>query len=335
MTKIVTFADGFSSATIPTIESDPTKANITLNNLSSTAVNADIIPADSSKNLGSSAKKWLEVFAEKITSTAALVLNGTYVDANNTEIKNLATPTAGTSGANKDYVDNRVANPANITQSASYRFVTDTEKSTWNGKEPAITGGTTSQYWRGDKTFQTLDKAAVGLGNVVNLDTSNPANITQSASYRFVTDAEKAAWNAVSTYKDTYANLVTWASTASDSSFGFSTDTKILYYVVSGVLQEIDVMRTISGTITTAQITVGTSAVRATVSGSAPSANRKRLMITPSNITGNIYLGGSGVTSSTGKIIVGPDSLFIDWDSSDYYLISDTAGNTVSILEVV
>jgi hypothetical protein len=36
------------------------------------------------------------------------------------------------------------------------------------GAEPAITTGTTSQYFRGDKTFQTLDKTAVGLGNVDN-----------------------------------------------------------------------------------------------------------------------------------------------------------------------
>lgn len=40
-----------------------------------------------------------------------------------------------------------------------------------------------------------ITKTDVGLGNVVNKDTSNPANITQSASYRFVTDSEKATWN--------------------------------------------------------------------------------------------------------------------------------------------
>jgi hypothetical protein len=86
-------------------------------------------------------------------------------------------------------------NPANITQSASYRFVTDTEKNTWNGKENAIVVGTTAQYLRGDKTWQTLDKTAVGLSNVQNVDQTNPANITQSASYRFVTDTEKTTWN--------------------------------------------------------------------------------------------------------------------------------------------
>ncbi len=38
-------------------------------------------------------------------------------------------------------------------------------------------------------------KFQVGLGNVQNVDNTNPANIVQSSSYRFATDAEKASWN--------------------------------------------------------------------------------------------------------------------------------------------
>ena len=74
-------------------------------------------------------------------------------------------------------------NPVNILQTSNYRFVTDTEKSTWNGKENAITAGTTSQYYRGDKTFQTLDKTAVGLSNVDNTsDVNKPiSTATQTA----------------------------------------------------------------------------------------------------------------------------------------------------------
>ncbi|NTU42940.1 MAG: hypothetical protein HGA78_07785, partial [Nitrospirales bacterium] len=34
--------------------------------------------------------------------------------------------------------------------------------------EPVISSGTTGQYWRGDKSWQTLDKSAVGLGSVEN-----------------------------------------------------------------------------------------------------------------------------------------------------------------------
>lgn len=40
--------------------------------------------------------------------------------------------------------------------------------SLFNAKEPAIPAGTTAQYWRGDKTFATLNATAVGLGNVAN-----------------------------------------------------------------------------------------------------------------------------------------------------------------------
>jgi hypothetical protein len=51
------------------------------------------------------------------------------------------------------------------------------------GKENVITIGTTGQYWRGDKTWQTLNPAAVGLGNVNNTsDADKPiSSATQTA----------------------------------------------------------------------------------------------------------------------------------------------------------
>jgi hypothetical protein len=94
--------------------------------------------------------------------------------------------------------------------------------------------------------------------------------------------------------------------------------------------------QTQSGTITNIQKSVGLTAVRATVSGSAPGAARKKLMIKPSkNNTGAIYLGSSSVTISDGLEIIGPDRLEFLLDASDYYLISDTAAQVVEILEVV
>jgi hypothetical protein len=52
-----------------------------------------------------------------------------------------------------------------------------------NGKENTITAGTTAQYYRGDKTFQTLDKTAVGLSNVDNTSDANKpvSTATQTA----------------------------------------------------------------------------------------------------------------------------------------------------------
>ena len=52
-----------------------------------------------------------------------------------------------------------------------------------SGKEPAISAGTTAQYWRGDKTWQTLNKSAVGLGNVDNTsDADKPVSTAQAAA---------------------------------------------------------------------------------------------------------------------------------------------------------
>lgn len=52
-----------------------------------------------------------------------------------------------------------------------------------NAKEPTIASGTTGQYYRGDKTFQALDKTAVGLPNADNTsDLNKPiSTATQTA----------------------------------------------------------------------------------------------------------------------------------------------------------
>jgi hypothetical protein len=40
-------------------------------------------------------------------------------------------------------------------------YLTSTDWTTFNSKEPAITASTSTKYWRGDKTFQTLDTSVV------------------------------------------------------------------------------------------------------------------------------------------------------------------------------
>lgn len=65
------------------------------------------------------------------------------------------------------------------------------------GKEPTIAAGTTSQYWRGDKSWQTLDKTAVGLANVPNVDATNRANHTGTQLSSTISDFSEAAQDAV------------------------------------------------------------------------------------------------------------------------------------------
>jgi uncharacterized protein (TIGR02145 family) len=64
-----------------------------------------------------------------------------------------------------------------------------------NGKENTISSGTTGQYYRGDKTFQTLDKSVVGLGNVDNTSDANKpiSTATQTALNLKVNIADTAS----------------------------------------------------------------------------------------------------------------------------------------------
>jgi len=91
----------------------------------------------------------------------------------------------------------------------------------------------------------------------------------------------------------------------------------------------------INGTLKSNQITVGTSEVRATTDGLAPSSTRQKLMIKPSGSnTGAIFIIASGGSTSTGMEVIGPDRLEFLFDITDYYLISDTPGQKIEIIEV-
>ena len=129
-------------------------------------------------------------------STALTITNGVVTNA---KLANVATSTlkgrvAAATGVVEDLTASQVrtllnvadgannyVHPANhlasiITQDASNRFVTDTEKSAWNAKEPAIASGTISQYWRGDKTWQEFPT----IQTIDNIPTDGSNNAVSS-----------------------------------------------------------------------------------------------------------------------------------------------------------
>ncbi len=75
-----------------------------------------------------------------------------------------------------------LAGKANTVHTHAIADVTNLQPSL-DAKEPTIASGTTAQYWRGDKSWQTLDKTAVGLANVDNTsDVNKPiSSATQTA----------------------------------------------------------------------------------------------------------------------------------------------------------
>lgn len=67
------------------------------------------------------------------------------------------------------------------------------------GGEPVITPGTSGDYWRGDKTWQPLNKAAVGLSSADDTaDSAKPVSTAQAAAIALKIDlTQKAAANGV------------------------------------------------------------------------------------------------------------------------------------------
>ena len=86
--------------------------------------------------------------------------------------------------------------PSIITEDTTHRFVTDAEKSSWNGKADTTPAseGTAGLMSAADKT--KLDGIETSANNYSHPASHNASIINTDSTHRFVTDAEKADWNA-------------------------------------------------------------------------------------------------------------------------------------------
>ena len=115
------------------------------------------------------------------------------------------TPTNGTDAANKTYVDsvassgapNATTSSVGLVQLAGDLAGTATSPTVPGlaSKENTITAGTTSQYWRGDKSWQTLDKTAVGLSNVDNTSDATKNSATATLTNKTISGASNTLSN--------------------------------------------------------------------------------------------------------------------------------------------
>jgi hypothetical protein len=139
--------------------------------------------------------------------------------------KTLHVPTIGSTPSNAGALNSNVSNlSAIVYDSTGHKlYVWDPSLKLWKSPtgEPLIALGTVDQYWRGDKTWQTLDKTAVGLSNVDNTaDADKPVSsatltalaLRESVSNKSTDIATDAASNvkyptvkAVKTYVDAVA----------------------------------------------------------------------------------------------------------------------------------
>lgn len=98
--------------------------------------------------------------------------------------------------ANANDYTHPASHPATmITEDASHRFATDTEKSTWNAKADTdvATGAADGLMSSADKS--KLDGVEANANNYSHPADHSATMITEDASHRFVSDAEKSTWN--------------------------------------------------------------------------------------------------------------------------------------------
>ena len=139
------------------------------------------------EELHTSLKSYID--SKKVTSVATQSANGLMSASDKKKLDGIAT------GAN-NYTHPSTHDASMITQSASYRFVTDTEKSTWNAKASTAVATTSANGLMAAADKTKLNGIATGANNYTHPSTHAASMITQSASYRFVTDTEKSTWNA-------------------------------------------------------------------------------------------------------------------------------------------
>jgi hypothetical protein len=180
--------------------------------------------------------------ADATTADIADSTNRRYVtDAQSTVIGNTSGTNTGDNATNSQYSGLAASKQDTLVSGTNIKTINSTSVlgSGNIAVEPLITATTSADYYRGDKTFATLNKAAVGLGNVDNTSDANKPVSTatqtaldaktnklivanrQTASYTLVlSDADKLVEMNVGSANNLTVPL--------NSSVAFSTGTQIL-----------------------------------------------------------------------------------------------------------
>jgi hypothetical protein len=212
-----------------------------------------------------------------------------------------------------------------------------TSASTWNSKEPGITAGTTSQYWRGDKTWQTFPTIpTVGTWGALNYP-------------NWTTGTPFVKMTAVGTFAlDTNTYLTSITSSDVTTALGYTPVTNARNLTINGTTYDLTADRTWSvGTVTSVSATAPiTSSGGTTPTISTSMATNKLIGRSTAGTgvmeeitvgTGLSLSGGTLDATATGILhgtatgtdtyavtITGPTS----YADGDAYLIRFTNGNT-------
>jgi len=165
---IFSMASGYAIATTASQATWDAAYNDKINSAAVTGTTTKVLTLNQQDG-GTITASWTDDNTDAVTSvfgrTGAVVsANGDYTTSQVTEGSNLYFTNARVHSAISGTAPiSEVSGVISIAQSNTTTdgYLSATDWNTFNNKQPLITAGTTAQYYRGDKTFQTLDTAAV------------------------------------------------------------------------------------------------------------------------------------------------------------------------------
>lgn len=190
-------------------------------------------------------------------------------------------PTADNHAANKLYIDTAIGNlvasapglldtldeiAAALGDDPNFAATMTTQLA---GKEPTIVAGTATQYWRGDKTWQTLDKSSVGLSNIVNVamvEVASTQTITGAKTFSIAPVVPDSSFAIAKTTGlqsalDSKVSLTGDQSVAGIKTFSSAPvvpDSSFAIVKVSGLQAALDLKANLAGPTFTGTVTAGT-----------------------------------------------------------------------------
>jgi hypothetical protein len=188
------------------------------------------------------AKGLVTAGADATTADIADSTNRRYVtDAQSTVIGNTSGTNTGDNATNSQYSGLAASKQDTLVSGTNIKTINSTSLlgSGNVAVEPPITATTSADYYRGDKTFATLNKAAVGLGNVDNTsDANKPVSTAQQTALDaktnklIVTNRQTASYTLVLGDADKLVEINNASANnltvPLNSSVAFSTGTQIL-----------------------------------------------------------------------------------------------------------
>lgn len=195
-----------------------------------------------------------------------------------------------------------------------------------SGKESSITAGTLSQYWRGDKSWQTLDKASVGLGSVSNalqlIAANNLSDLVTPATARTNLGLGSSATHpttdyAASTHTHVVADITNFPAipTVSDTAYNATSwDTNLDAPSKNAVRDQVESILSTVGTNTsniatnTSNITTNTNNIASNttaISGKLTAASNLSDLASASTARSNLGLGSIATVAAPAGTVVG------------------------------